>query len=100
MFDHINVKEDLSVYSLFQIKVCRYCSYKFCVFVSYVQLEGDSFLMNSPDKSQNICNFNIKCFNIVILSSGELFSKNCGRKMYFRFGKWFFVNALQKKAFF
>ena len=40
--------------------------------------------MNSPDKFQNIWDINIKCSYIAILSSGELFSKNCGeKKLYF-----------------
>ena len=38
------------------------------------------FSMNSPDRPQNIWDINIKSFNIVILSSSELFSKNCRKK--------------------
>ena len=48
--------------------------------------------MNCRDKWQSKLNINMKCFNIAMLPSGKLFSKNCGEKILYRPSAIFSLN--------
>ena len=48
--------------------------------------------MSCRDKWQSKLNINMKCFNIAVLPSGKLFSKNCGEKILYRPSAIFSLN--------